>query len=61
MILHGRWWFWLSVLLSVCSGGFTEGEGAAALPCRLWASHEEGENNEKIDTVDTIILIHSAI
>ena len=35
--------------------------GAAALPCRLWASHEEGENNEKIDTVDTIILIHSAI
>ena len=35
--------------------------GADALPCRLWASHEEGENSEKIDTVDTIILIHSAI
>jgi len=26
---------------------------------RPWASHEEGENNEAIDTVDTI-LIHSA-
>ena len=27
-------------------------------PRRPWVSHEEGENNEKIDTVDTI-LIHS--
>ena len=28
-------------------------------PRRQWALHEEGENNEKIDTVGTI-LIHSA-
>jgi len=31
----------------------------AATPRRQWALHEEGENNEKIDTVGTI-LIHSA-
>jgi len=38
-------------------GGFAGG-GRRHPPRRPWVSHEEGENNEKIDTVDTI-LIHS--
>jgi len=33
-------------------GGFMEGGGAP--PRRLWASHNEAENNEKIYTADTV-------
>ena len=46
-----------SELWAVASGGF-EGEGSGP-PHRSWASHEKGDSNEKMDTVDTI-LIHSA-